>query len=122
MFLFKIAPSEICLPARQLAAHHGDDCCDVVSLMAPRRHLCDGSDRRRDSYGRGGYGGSHYCLIFGDSNTVMLFYYGSFNSEETKKHQAAEVHKIAEAQSRHPSDTLISDYFDYFFFIKEGYY
>ena len=110
------------MPARQLAAHHGDDCCDVVSLMAPRRHLCDGSDRRRDSYGRGGYGGSHYCLIFGDSNTVMLFYYGSFNSEETKKHQAAEVHKIAEAQSRHPSDTLIRDYFDYFFFIKEGYY
>ena len=43
--------------ARQLAAHHGNDCCDVVSLMAPRRHLCDGSDRRRDSYGRGGIWG-----------------------------------------------------------------
>ena len=40
--------------ARQLGAHHGNDCCDVVSLMAPRRHLCDGSDRRRDSYGRRG--------------------------------------------------------------------
>ena len=43
--------------ARQLAAaHHGNDCCDVVALMAARRHLFDGSDRRRDSYGRGGYG------------------------------------------------------------------
>ena len=50
--------------ARQLAAHHGNDCCDVVSLMAPRRHLCDGSDRRRDSYGRrGDMGGSSLVTI-----------------------------------------------------------
>ena len=76
-----------------MLAHHGNDCCDVVPLMAPRRHLGDGSDRRHDSYGRGGYGGPHYCLIFGDSTTGILFHYGSL----LKKHQAVEAHKKAEA-------------------------
>ena len=90
MFLFKIAPSEICLPARQLAAHQGDDCCDVVSLMAQRRHLCDGPDRRRDSYGRGGYGGPTIASYLGIP-TQSCF---SINSEEIKKHQAAEFHSF----------------------------
>ena len=34
---------------------------------------------------------SHYCLIFGDSTTVILFHYGSLLNQ----HQAAEAHKIA---------------------------
>ena len=49
----KTALSKICLPD----SDHGNDCCDVVALMAPRRHLGDGSDRPRDSYGGRGIWG-----------------------------------------------------------------
>ena len=55
-----------------------------------RRHLCDGSDRRLDSYGRGGYGGPTIASYLGIP-TQSCF---SINSEEIKKHQAAEVHSF----------------------------
>ena len=56
--------------AQQWVGHHGNDCCDVVSPMAPRRLLCAvhyvtiiyetsfmwRPDRSHDSYGRGGFG------------------------------------------------------------------
>ena len=77
--------------ARQLAAaHHGNDCCDVVALMAARRHLFDGSDRHRDSYGRGGYGSvSLLPHIWGASTRVILFhfppesYFSTFHQSHT---------------------------------------